>query len=113
MSVEIIRGTTPTLDFPIENTSIIKELELTFSQCIDGETLTLQKELGKGEVELYQDYVRIRLSEEETFTFSTGAVSLQMRILSKNGNVAASNIERIKIMPSLSEDILSKEAANE
>lgn len=110
MSVEIIRGTTPTLDFPIENTSIISELELTFSQSVDGETLILQKELGKGEVELQKDFVRIKLSQEETFAFSVGAVQLQMRILSKNGNVAASGIERIKIMPSLSEDILSKEA---
>lgn len=109
MSVEIIRGTTPVLDFPIENTSIIKEVELTLSQTTDEKILTLQKEYNKGEVEIKKGLVRIKLTEEETFSFSVGAVSLQMRILSMDGNVAASRIERIKIMPSLSEDILTKE----
>ena len=106
----MVRGTTPTFDFELENLDMIHDIEITFSQNQGGGSI--QKELQKGEITKHDGFVRCTLSEEDTFSFSVGQARIQMRIVSSNGDVAASDIVRIKVEESLSEDRLVSTGGN-
>jgi hypothetical protein len=110
----MVRGTTPTFDFELENLDLIHDIEITFSQNQNTGTQPIQKELSKGQIEMHKDegFVRCTLSQDDTFSFSVGQVRIQMRIVSSNGDVAASDIVRIKVEESLSEDKLSTTGGN-
>ena len=97
----MVRGTTPTFEFELENLDMIHDIEITFSQNQGGGSI--QKELQKGEITKHEGFVRCTLSEEDTFSFSVGQARIQMRIVSSNGDVAASDIVRIKVEESLSD----------
>ena len=66
----MVRGTTPTFDFELENLDMIHDIEITFSQNQGGGSI--QKELQKGEITKHDGFVRCTLSEEDTFSFSVG-----------------------------------------
>ena len=106
----MVRGTTPTFEFELENLDMIHDIEITFSQNQGGGSI--QKELQKGEITKHDGFVRCTLSEEDTFSFSVGQARIQMRIVSSNGDVAASDIVRIKVEESLSEDRLVSTGGN-
>lgn len=108
----MVRGTTPTFDFELENLDMIHDIEITFSQNQNSGVFAVQKELKKGEIEEHEGFVRCTLSQEDTFAFSVGNARIQMRVISSNGNVAASDIVRIKVEESLSEDRLTTTGGN-
>lgn len=107
----MIRGTTPTYEFTIDgNVDVIKDIEVTFSQVVNSKTISVQKELLRGEIELGEGVATLKLTEDDTFGFSVGTVQVQMRILSEDGNIAASNIVKLKVEQSLSSDRLTEGA---
>ena len=106
--LEITRGTTPELDILLDNTKIIEDAEITFSQYVNGKTIKVIKRLSKDDgVVMHEGFIRVRLSEEETFSFGVGFCQLQVRVLSVNGNIGGSDAENIKILKCLSEERLT------
>ena len=110
----MVRGTTPTFDFELDNLDMIHDIEITFSQNQNTGTPPIQKELSMGQIEMHKEdgFVRCTLTQDDTFSFSVGQVRIQMRVISSNGNVAASDIVRIKVEESLSEDKLTTTGGN-
>lgn len=114
----MIRGTTPTYTFVIGDLdpSIIKDIEISFYQDglkIDDNVvnrLDLHMKVNepeKSRVSLTDNKeVTCRLEQKETFGFSVGSCQVQMRVLTSDGKVLASEIARVKVEPSLSSDIL-------
>lgn len=107
----MVRGTTPTFDFELENLDMIRDIEITFSQNQLGGGL-IHKKLNKGEITKHDGFVRCSLSEDDTFSFSVGQARIQMRVVSSNGDVAASDIVRIKVEESLSDKNLISTGEN-
>lgn len=116
----MVRGTTPTYTFSIGDLdpSLIKDIEITFYQdglkidniVVDRLDLHMKaNEPEKSRVTLAADKkeATCRLEQKETFGFSVGSCQVQMRVIDNLGNVCASEIAKIKVTASLSEDTLS------
>lgn len=99
----MIRGTTPTHVYSLPfDTDAIKSLEIVYKQ--------------KGEVKLKRcmtdcildkNAVTVRLSQEETLSFSCNAcVEIQIRVLTNEGEALASCIMRVRVDECLSDEVL-------
>ena len=101
----MIQYTTPTFLFDINvPENVIDNIEVTFKQANTG--VEIQKELVKDRLAIIDNKLNVHLSESETGKFSVGSCQVQMRVLTTDGKVLASEIARIKVEPSLSDDIL-------
>lgn len=67
----------------------------------------LDKEYKRDNLTIIDNKLNVHLSESETGQFSVGSCQVQMRVLTTDGKVLASEIARIKVEPSLSSDPLS------
>lgn len=101
----MIQYTTPTFTFDINvPENVIADIEVTFKQANIG--TEIQKELVRDNLSIIDNKLNVTLSQEETGKFSVGSCQVQMRILTSDGKVLASEIARIKVEPSLSSDVL-------
>ena len=102
----MIQYTTPTftVDINVPN-KVIADIEVTFMQANTG--IKIDKELVRDKLTIIDNKLNVHLSEEETGEFSVGSCQVQMRVLTTDGKVLASEIARIKVEPSLSRDPLS------
>ena len=101
----MIQYTTPTFLFDINvPENVIDNIEVTFKQANTG--VEIQKELVKDRLAIIDNKLNVHLSESETGKFSVGSCQVQMRVLTTDGKVLASEIARIKVEPSLSDDVL-------
>ena len=102
----MIKYTTPTFTFDINvPDKVIDNIEVTFKQTNTG--IEIQKELVSDRLEIIDNKLNVHLSEKETGKFSVGSCQVQMRVLTTDKKVLASEIARIKVEPSLSSDPLS------
>ena len=102
----MIQYTTPTFTFDINvPNKVIADIEVTFMQANTG--IKIDKELVRDKLTIIDNKLNVHLSEEETGEFSVGSCQVQMRVLTTDGKVLASEIARIKVEPSLSRDPLS------
>ena len=96
------RGTTPTYTFPIPfSIDSIATAKVTFAQS----GVLVEKKLedcGRGE-----DEISVKLTQEETFRFSEGAVSIQLRVLTEGGDALASDPMHDMVDGCLDEEVLT------
>ena len=99
----MIQYTTPTFTFDINvQEKVIADIEITFKQ----DDKALQKEKIKDNLSIIDGKLNVTLTQEETGNFSVGTCQVQMRVLTSDGKVLASEIARVKVEPSLSSDVL-------
>ena len=104
----MIRFTTPTFKFYLGDIdrSKIKDVEITFLQ--HATMAKVEKELVEDNLEFDDETnsIELRMTQEEAGRFEPGSMQVQVRILTQDDAVCASDIVKIKVQPSLSEDIL-------
>lgn len=85
------RATTPTHIFTLPfDTSLLKTIQITYKQL--GEKI-LQK--TENACSLTDTAIKVELTQEETLLFKpTSWVSIQLRVMTTDGKVMASNIEK-------------------
>ena len=105
--IEIIRGTTPSIDVELENLDSVKDIEFSLKQNANGIHIGLRKTLLAGDIEVYDNYFRVNLSEADTFKFSAGSGSVQIRLLSFGNKVTSSEEEEVIFLDSLSSKTLA------
>jgi hypothetical protein len=105
--IEIIRGTTPSIDVELENLDSVKDIEFSLKQNANGIHIALIKTLKAGEIEMHDTYFRVNLSEVDTFKFSAGSGWVQIRLLSFGNKISSSEEEEIEFLDSLSHKTLS------
>ena len=97
------QGTTPTHKFKLNiDTSIIKKFRVLYAQN-DDVLLTKTEEDVK-----YEDgFAVVRLSQEDTFLFSKySPITIQLRVLTKNGDALVSVPTKRSIVECLSDEVL-------
>lgn len=97
------RGTTAPqkLTLPI-STDLIDVLEVTYKQ---GEKIILQKH--KDDCELDGNTIKYTLTQEETFLFSHEKyATVQVRMKTNDGDVLGTEIEKVDVKESQSEEVL-------
>lgn len=103
----IIRGTTPTLRFKIPfEQAIIKVAYITFEQ--NGKDI-LEKSTNDENVELTDELITIKMSQEDTLAFSNinGKAEMQIRILLTDDTAVASKIYKVSVDRILKEGVIS------
>ena len=101
----MIQYTTPTFVFDVNvPENVIADIEVTFKQSNTG--TEIQKELVRDNLSIIDNKLNVTLSQEETGKFAVGQCQVQMRVLTSDGKVLASEIARVKVEPSLSSDVL-------
>ena len=91
------RGTTPTFKIKIDGIRIdeLKSIYVTFKQY--NTEITKRKE----DVEIEENTISVKMSQEETLSFTNGRVNVQIRGLTDMGIAIGSNIYSVQV-----EDIL-------
>ena len=102
----MIRGTTPTLLFNLPfSATVIKSAEITI-KYVDGLKKILIKKL-LCDCELGETTIGTRLTQEETLQFPAPAsVSVQLRILTTDDIVLATEAYTVKVKKLLAEDVI-------
>ncbi len=97
------KGTTPTHSFVLPfSTGLIQEVEITYHQNGE-EVLTKYKD----DATFAGNTVSVTLTQDETFEFNEDVnVEIQIRVLTSEGMVAASDIIRIGCNRCLSNEVL-------
>lgn len=90
------RGTTQKITFTLPEEIAIDVLYITFAQ---NGNVVLEK--TNGDVEISGRTITLPLSQEDTLCFTSGIVSVQLRIRDGAGNALASNLKKFN-----AEDIL-------
>jgi hypothetical protein len=101
----MIRGTTPTHTFNIPfDTSLVDEVKITYAQ---EDEIVLTK--GTSDCVLDGSTIQVTLSQEDTFKFDQNkfSVQIQLRILTKSGEVLASIIEHVGLSKCLDDEVLA------
>lgn len=97
------KGTTPTHNFMLPfPTDMVEEVEITY--CQNGEEVLKKR---TADAELSDSTVSVTLTQEETFSFVDDQdVHVQVRVLTNEKDVLASNIMRITCERCLSCEVL-------
>ena len=97
------RGTTPTHQFVLPiSVDMIEDVEVTYQQ--NGKEI-LKKYLDEFTAE--GKTIAVMLTQEETFAFDEGVnVEIQLRVLTKGGEVHASDIFTVGCLRCLSDEVL-------
>lgn len=100
----MIRGTTPTHIFNIPfDTSLVDEVKITYAQ--DDEIVLIK---GTSDCVLDTNTVKVTLSQEDTFLFDhKKKVQVQLRLLTKSGEVLASIVENVGVSKCLDNEVLA------
>lgn len=99
------RATTPTHIFTLPfDTSLLKEIRVTYAT--EGKDIILQK--TEADCTLDGSDIKIELTQEETLLFEAqNRVLIQLRVLTTDGKVMASEIWRRFALECLDEEVLS------
>ena len=99
----MIRGTTPTHIFNVPfSTSLIKELRISYAQ--DG-LIVLEK--TEATATLTDNTISVELTQEETLSFNDKKnIALQVKVLTTDGKVLATQIQQVRVDRCLSEEVL-------
>lgn len=97
----MIRGTTPTIIFRLNgiDNEDIKNIYFTIEQD--------ENQLTKTEYEYENGVYHIKLTQEETLSFSEGQIKCQVKVLMLDGNVVASPIKKLGITDILMEEVVT------
>ena len=100
----MIRATTPTHKFEMHtDVNNIEQMIITYKQ--DGD-IVLEKHLA--DVEKGDEWVRVKLTQEETKLFKDYIpAEVQMRIKTNGGNVVASKIMKVTIGEILNDEVMA------
>ena len=100
----MFRATTPTHTFALPfNTGQLQEIRITYQQ--NGATV-LQK--TEADCTLTENEIKVVLTQQETLLFAPDErVSIQLRVMTTNGQVMASGIEKVFARACLDEEVLS------
>ena len=103
----MFRATTPTHIFTLPfDTDQIKEVRITYQQ--NGETVLEKTET---DCTMVGEDIKVTLTQQETLLFDAGSrdnrVSIQLRVLTKTGQVMASKIVKVFAKACLNEEVLS------
>lgn len=95
-------GTTPTHTFTIPFSSdMIRECQIIYQQN-EKEVLTKYKK----DCTMQDESILVTLTQEETFLFKKGHVSIQVRVVTHNGEALASDIILVSCKRCLSDEVL-------
>ena len=96
----MIRGTTPTIMFRLNDldNEDIKNIYFTIEQG--------RNQLTKTEYEYENGVYHIKLTQEETLSFSEGKIKCQVKVLLLDGNVVASSIKTLGMTDILMEEVV-------
>lgn len=101
----MIRGTTPTHTFTITSgldASVIRNLKITYSQR---GKVVLEK--TKADATLDGSAIKVRLTQEDTFKFDcTALVEIQIRVLTTDGTVSATDPMQVSVNRCLDDEVL-------
>ena len=99
----MIKGTTPTHTFEVDiDTDSIKEVKVTYSQQ---DKVIVEKRTE--ECDITQGKIQTKLTQEETFKFDhLVLVYAQLRILTINGDVLATDLIMLPVSKCLDEEVL-------
>lgn len=99
----MIRGTTPTIEFEFPYTiDFVKNLRVSFAQ--NG---AVKVEKTKDDVELVENRVVVKLSQEDTLSFSEeSVVKIQLKVLTTENDVLATEEYSVMVRDILNEEIL-------
>lgn len=99
----MIRGTTPTHTFLLPfDTASIRSLRITYAQR--GEVV-LQK--SEADCACDGDTLRVQLTQEDTLRFAAGdRMQMQLRVLTRDGDVFASRVLGAEVEDTLCEEVL-------
>lgn len=102
--IQIRRGTTPTMHFALPiDVSLIKEVRITYAQN-DRELYVKTTE----DCTMEGKTISHTLTQEETFRLdSASRAQVQLRLLTAGGVVPPIEIEPIKVLPSIDEEVLA------
>ena len=96
----MIRGTTPTLVFQLPFDAVkVKTASVVFAQ---NGRVVLEKKAN----EWSDKDIRFALTQEETFMFDAGIAQVQVRVLTQDGKAMATEINKVDVLPSLSNEVL-------
>ena len=100
----MFRATTPTHTFALPfDTGQIKEVRITYQQ--NGETV-LQK--TETDCTMTGSEIKVTLTQEETLLFAAdNRVHIQLRVLTTDGKVMASDIDKVSVKACLDEEVLA------
>lgn len=104
------RGTTPVHTFKPKSKATGEALDLRSAAVVyltykqDGQ---IKVEKTKDEMEITEDSVRVKLSQQDTLSFSTiGDVEIQFRVRYPDGSAPASKVLKIPVAKILKEGII-------
>ena len=102
--IQIRRGTTPTMRFTLPiDVSLVKVARITYAQN-DRELYVKTTE----DCTLEGKTISHTLTQEETFRFDSESLAqVQLRLLTTGGVVPPIEIEPIKVLPSIDEEVLA------
>lgn len=101
----IIRATTPSFIFKLPfDTSTVKELLITFSQC--GRKILNKKD---ADVVFDEDKIKFVLTQNETNLFNKGPAQIQCRVTKTNNGVYASSVIDCVVMEVLNDSIMNED----
>ena len=101
----MIRGTTPTHKFTLPNdASEYSNILITYRQ--NGDT-TIEKRLS--DLDVKDNIVSLRLTQEETFLFDEGTAFIQLKVLTTDGIAMDSAVYSIPVTSSLSDYVFTNE----
>lgn len=102
----MIRGTTPTLLYTLPfSAALIKSAEITIEYVDDFRRVLITKELK--DCECGEKSIGARLTQEETLQFPAPAsVLVQLRIVTTDGIVLATEPEAVQVKNLLAEDVI-------
>ncbi len=97
------QGTTPTIVINVNNIDVntLKSIYVTFEQT--GLILTKTGD----DIDIIDDQIQIRLSQEETLQFERGKCNVQLRAITNDGNAIASTIVSTNIYRILDKEVIS------
>ena len=97
------RGTTPTIAFTLDNIdfNLIDKAELTIAQNGEGKIIKLLT------INVEQCGMFTTLSQEETLSLAPGKCIVQVKILFKDGNVIATDIQTLDVQTILNDEVLA------
>lgn len=86
----MFRGTTPTHTFKLPfSTSLLQKVLVTYKQ---DENIVLEK--TEADCTFENNSIKLKLTQEETLAFSAKRVKIQLKLLTTDGTVMASDIKK-------------------
>jgi len=102
----MIRGTTPTLELNVDGIDLtaFKKIVVTLQQ----QGVVINRQTGDSGLSVSSNVISVHLTQEESLKFKANSdVEIQAKLLSEDGEVTATDIERVPVESILNEEVLS------